>query len=296
MKKLFAAQNGSHHVVVLMVVLVICAIGAGGMRVYQTQQTQKTRQPTDSSRDASLQEVVDGTKATLLKEFDYLQSSADSDQGLNFAHGVSYDVPGYDYKVTATPKSTYFNLELKKSAMTQYDPMNVEEQDKAFEADKDKISPTIGRTKQLLRAAGFTDGRSNKALSETGSFFERSGAVCYLDQITALILSCVTPQELVAEAEKVKPYVAAYKKGAPDTEVNDSLAYSLLETGTGSKPTHKYAVVSTGITGAFLYNKGAGWVYFASAQEGINCEGDVANNPDAAIAFASTCRKPGEGL
>lgn len=282
-------QKGFNAVEGLIILVIVGLIGFVGWIVYQKQNTDKEKPNQQVTKNQTITEIVASVKEKVGQEVSTVKTTA-AEEG-NYNGYVSYKVAGYDYLSSVETK-----------VLVNYAPKNpaeFETEDQEANARKENeqtLSPVKTIIQNTLQENGFSEVANypTKEIIGDGAMYERAADVCAVNiNWLAAGIGCATKEELTKVAKEVKPYVEAFR--AAKQEEPAGTAFGPLDTGTGSTTNDKYAIVSTGIAGAYFYQQNGKWVYFASSQEGLGCT-DTASNPPAAKAFSKVCRKPGEGL
>ncbi len=282
-------QKGFSAVEVLIILAVIGLIGFIGWFVYQKQNTDKENPNQQITKNQTITEIVASINEKVGQEVSTARATG-AEEG-NYNGYISYKVAGYDYFSTVETKVL--------ANYTPKDPAEFETEDQEADARKEN-EQTLGPVRTIIQDAlqenGFRKVANypTKEIIGDGEMYERADDVCAVNiNWLAAGIGCATKEELTNVAKEVKPYVEAFR--AANNEEPTGTAFGLLHTGTGSTDNDKFAILSTGIAGAYFYQQGGKWVYFTSSQEGIGCP-DIVSNSLAAKAFSKVCREPGEGL
>lgn len=290
MKKL--SDRGFSIVEMLIVLVVFGAIAGAGWYVWKQNQNKSS---TSNTSNLSIKEIGAQVKTRVSSDVPEVKEEENAEGGFNVT--ISYKLEGYDYLTTAEANTSIVYAP-RDSA---YQKTQAESEEAAArQKDNETLAPAKTIIDEILQENNFIEVKDYPADTifgeGGGKLFERDGDVCAVLTDLVVGLGCVAKSDLRKEAEKVKPFIAAIRKGDPSSQA-EGTSYSLLETGTGRTPADKYAIVSTNVAAAYLYQDNDEWVFIASSQEGIGCDEDVLiRNPKARDALIEKCRKPGEGL
>jgi hypothetical protein len=252
-----------------------------------TQQVTTRQQP---KQHLALAQLITAVKQKITQDVPAVKVTG-ADEG-NYNGSVSFQVTGYDFLSTVTSKN------LINYAPKQPSPVTTEDQEAAARAQDEKVlRPVNTQILDVLQQNGFSKVAAYPAatfIGDGGAMYERDTDVCAVNfnWLSAGVV-CATKLELTDAAKEVKPFVDVYRAAKGEKPV--ATAFGLLKIGTGATATDKYASVSTDTAAAYFYQQNGKWVYFTSSQEGLTCP-SASDDPIAAKAFSTICRKPGEPL